>query len=128
MLLGSETRVFIDELGFLEIIYGCDFPPALIYLYYHMSEKVDWDAFGMEATFVGYDFSTGSVDGVSAAVSSGHFLYLNGRGNSFSRSGFPMAIYKCFTTEMTKNSAFVVLFGGEPLEHVPKSYGLVVST
>lgn len=71
LLLGSETWIFIGDLWFLAIIDGFRFAPEISYLGYCRSYEEDWDAWGMEAPFLGYDLETLSVEVVVVAVLQG---------------------------------------------------------
>lgn len=103
--LGSEMGVFIDQLGFLDIIDGCSFTSDLAYLAYSRSSKVDWEALGMNAPFRGYYFLAGSVDAVPEPVFPGHCLRLDVIGFALNSYGFSVASIKWLPGKTTMKAA-----------------------
>jgi len=61
MRLGPEVRLRIGEMGFLEILQGCNFDKAKAYLAYSRSSEIDWEALNMDSPFLPYDWNTGMV-------------------------------------------------------------------
>lgn len=88
-------------MAFLAIIDRRIFTTSLAYLDQHWSAEVDWDASGMDTPFLGYDFWTGSVDGVPTALFPGHCMRLDGLGNEINICGLRTVSEKWFHWETT---------------------------
>lgn len=86
----------------MDIIYGCGLSTALSYVAYCRYYQVDSNALRMDGPFLGYDFATGSVESVSAAIFTGQCRHLDGLGNEFTRSNFPAVSEPWFPREATK--------------------------
>lgn len=86
--LGSATRVVIGYLGFLNMIEGCLFSPALAFLAYCRSAEVYWDSLDIESPFPRYEFANGSLEGFSEAIFTGQCWRLDGLRNLVTRFNF----------------------------------------
>lgn len=89
MPLGTDTRISLDKIGFLNIIRNCPFKFSKSYLAYNIFREIDWDALGMDALLLLYEFASGNVFEFTFAHFGSESHRMDGIGLVYYRNDFP---------------------------------------
>lgn len=61
VVLSSDLRQLIDDIGLSSIVEASSFDPVLSYVAYYRSEEVEWSTVDLSDPFTSYDFGAGRV-------------------------------------------------------------------